>query len=263
MTYIRLDGTPGTFITTTAPAALTGAMTMRAEVDVSLDIWQDNGPDNGGQCLISHEGASGNRSFRCLGSTAGVPFRLYMDASFSGTTSVPSFVLSAASLYADGSRRWVRYDFTSETGGSQSRCIFETSDNGQDWTLVQSIVSAQELPTGLRGSTARLALGAQDSAAAGFVKAVGNFYRARVYVNGELVASPDFTALTPDRTSVTDEQGNVWTWGGAAHVAGTFDPVVNVGCEAVEPVPRATGPAGRGSWAECAPEIPGAGGGRR
>jgi hypothetical protein len=121
----------------------------------------------------------------------------------------------------DGEWLSVRVTLDVDDGAGNRVCTFyEKAAAGPDadidtstgWTQLQQFTVAGT--TDIRGTVATFVeIGSENNGVGGrFVGGVGRG-QIRDGINGTVVASPDFTALTAGATSYTDTQGNVWTFG--------------------------------------------------
>jgi hypothetical protein len=94
----------------------------------------------------------------------------------------------------------------------------------KDGVNAQKITAATA--TGLFNSSLPIRIGAFSD---GTTPVPCTVYGLKLYADGKLVASPDFTGMIAGQTSVRDAQGNVWTLAGAATVANPSASWVQLG----------------------------------
>ena len=198
---VRLDGSATSYIIGPDIAALAGATTLSVEVDCTMDDWTPaaqqtfvtqflgSGPQNSWSFRIT---ASGNLTIQT--SPAGA---------IAGSVSYGQF----AGTLANGSRHVVRADWLAVDGAGSSVQFKADGVN----TGAKTTNGAQQ--PGLFNSTLPVIIGATSDGSAD--RFIGNVHSVKIYANGALVASPDFTTLLIGQSTLTDAQGNLWTIGGA------------------------------------------------
>lgn len=203
-THVRLNGAAGTRIAGPDLPALAGGKTLTIELDAALDDWSVAG----GLGLVNHWGAAaGLNSWNFILDPQGL---LRMTISSDGTGSVPVYYGTVPSpVFADGSRHVVGGTWTADNG-TNSTMQFRI-DGAPKGTLL----TGARVPGGLFNSSRQIWIGAIAPDAA---RPLANVYGLKIYADGTLVASPDFTTIQPGQTTVTDGQGNLWTVTGAATV---------------------------------------------
>ena len=196
---VRLDGSAGTWIDGPDIAALAGAATVTIEVDCSLVSWT---PATNMSLLSQWGATAGVSAFQYM--VAGTAFNMWV----SDGTAARAYASGANALVA-GSRHVVGGVWTAATSSTQHQV---------DGANFGTAVTQAALAGGMRNSALGVRIGAMGDNS---FPMNGNVYGVRIYANGTLIASPDFTRMKAGQKSVIDAQGNTWTFKGAAAMAGT------------------------------------------
>ncbi len=198
--YLRLNGTSGCYASCPDIAAIAGATTLEIEVDVALDDWYTTA-----HALLSQAAGAGQTAILFRGNYI-TDRRMYVYVSADGSNLAPAY--NRVHTAVDGSRHRMGWVWHANVGGV-SDCQFE-----MDGAPLGALATGAAVPGGVWNSTAPIAIGAFNNTE----RAVGNFYSAKIWANGTLVASPDFTVQPPGAISFVDAQGNLWTLGGSAAI---------------------------------------------
>lgn len=214
-TYIGVDGSAGTYVSTPDAAGYTFAGTYRVMVRVRATDWTAAAT----QQLVTH-GSSGNLGWRLSVTTAGA---LLWGRSTDGTTEVTQ--TSSAPSLVDNTVYWLGVEYVTATGAVT---FYRAADSQampavwSGWTQVSTHTMTSGTPA---GSTAALVVGA-DGAFAN--RLTGRIYEARLYSGSTLVAwlQPDLDA---DRsaTSFVASTGETWTLAGAAAYTSDWDDITD------------------------------------
>lgn len=196
--YVRLNGTNGTFIT--GPGIqLGGTKVFRWELDISMDDWTPVA-----NSVAMNQYATPSSSWQLVGMTTGGLMNLWISPD---GTSVINYGSATYNAYADGSRHTVGGTWTADNGTNST--VQFTNDGAAFGTLV----TGARVPGGMVNGSGPIDIG-KDAGPTGRV--TGNVYGMRLYADGVLRASPDFTKMTAGQTTVIDAQGNWWVLQGAA-----------------------------------------------
>lgn len=219
--YLQLDGATGNYVSTpdTASLDIVGDLDVRAEI---APDWY--GPSN--QILLCKwDRPSNNESWMLqLANDAGFG-RVYFRFSTTGEVSGERFF--SQPLPQLPARAAIRATLDVDNGAGGNTVTFywaESLDAPDGWTLIgHPVVLNDGITTPPYSSAAELRIGSTDlrgGVAAPRYPLNGRGYRFEVRngINGSVVASPDFRALAPGSSTLTDSKGLVWTLKGAAEV---------------------------------------------
>jgi len=206
--YVALNGTAGCYIQG-PDLPLGGAQKIVVEFDASLTDWTPAAI----QTYVSQASGSTNLGFSLRCSTTG--FDIF-NASLTGAA-MEVFTPSAAHALTNGTRHVVGGTWIADDGDTST---YQPRVDGANLGTLQI---GSRFPDGLFDSSRSVEIGRLGDDTA---RLIGNVYGLRIYVDDVIVASPDFTALLPNQTSLTDSQGNVWTLKGAAAVVNASPTVV-------------------------------------
>ncbi|WP_171072359.1 hypothetical protein [Streptomyces sp. DASNCL29] len=233
-----LDGSMSGTVDTPDAAALdiVGDLDLRAEAELD---WTASGVN---QVLIGKwDGASGQRSYalRILDQ------RIWLNWSVDGITALTMSASAPVPTLPDRAAIRATLDVDNGVGGWTVSFSWARSITGP-WTQIGSPVTGTGV-TSIYAGTAPLRVGSPDPTnTPPRVPFAGSGYRFEVRsgIDGTLVASPDFTTLTPGTTSFVDEVGHTWMLQGTAEISDRLTRFVGE----VSSWPSRWGVAGQDVW---------------
>jgi len=202
--YLSLPGTSGNYASTPDSAALSIAGDLDLRIKAAMDDWT---PAVGSVLFSKYTAASRDYLFQVNSSSGTVRFTRGDGAATSVLSSS-----SASPTVADGASLWLRWTHRL----SDQRVQFFTSVNGVDWSQLGTDRFITPITPG--DGTQGVEIGSNSGGTAGLW--AGKVYTVEIRdgIDGTVVASPDFTALSPGETSFQDAQGNTWTINGTAAI---------------------------------------------
>ncbi|MBL1100151.1 hypothetical protein [Streptomyces coffeae] len=231
-----LDGSLSGVVSTpdTAPLDIIGDIDLRAEVEIDWTASDLN------QVLIGKwDGATNQRSYalRVLDQ------QLLLSWSENGV----AVLVAAVTLPTLPDRCALRATLDADNGtGGRTVTFYWARSTAGPWTQIGNPV-VQTTATSIYSGTAPLLVGSPDATTnPPRVPFTGSGYRFEVRsgINGTVVASPDFTAVTPGAASFTDATGHVWTLAGTATVTNRLTRFVGE----VSSWPSRWGVSGKDVW---------------
>jgi hypothetical protein len=213
---VRLNGGSGDYIVGPDIAAFAGATSITAEVDCTMDDWT---PATTQSLVGQYAGTGTFNSWEMSINTAGT---VGVFVSGDGLVAGQRGYVSTAPTLTNGTRHTIRAEWLA-VDGANSSTQFKVDGTNQG-----SKITTTTLPAGPFNTSWPVALGARANGTPA-TRLIGTIHGAKIWANGVLVASPDFTRMTAGQTSATDAQGNVWSLAGAAAVDSPVASKVQMG----------------------------------
>jgi hypothetical protein len=219
--YLNLEGVAGDSVSTPDTAALdiTGDIDIRAEISPN---WY--GPDS--QMIIGKWEPNGDQRSWMLRLTSG---QLFFQFTTNGVAATGTGFFFGRNLPVLPERAAVRVTMDADNGAGGRTAQFYTADSlaGPWVALGGPIVISGYGTTPMFSGSAPLVVGGTDAPSKRYPM-VGRGYRFEVRsgINGTVVASPDFTALTAGTRTFTDSAGLVWSLTNGAEIRDREDRFV-------------------------------------
>jgi hypothetical protein len=204
--YIRLDGTSGSYASTPDVAALD----ITGDIDVRADVACDDWTPASASIIVGKFHTTGNqRSWRFDVASTG---RLQFIWSVDGSSTTNTLQSTVGPTVSDGGRICVRVAFDVNNGASGRTATFytATSMNGP-WTQLGDPATSATA-TSIFSSTANLEVGSRNDGTANLLTANVYAVQVRNGIGGTVVANPIFAAAYPGQNELTDSTGKLWTW---------------------------------------------------
>jgi hypothetical protein len=204
--YLRLEGDTSSYAQGPAPFPTGFSAGIDVQVDVTLDNWY------AAQYIAAQWATSGSEQSWILTAhndgTLGV--------ALSGTGSNTFSVSSTAAVGMAHGRLSVRVTYNTST----QTVTFYTGTLLTGWTQLGSTVAVASGPASIFTSTTDITVGAGPLVTGGNPGINGKVHAFQISAfGGSVLASADFTSLTPGTTGWTDAQSNAWTLTGTSEIS--------------------------------------------
>lgn len=207
--YLLLDGASGSNATTPDSAALD----IVGDIDIRADLAADDWTPAAVSMIVAKWQAGGNLSYRLYIDTSG---NLNFHWTADGTT-ILAATSTAATGFADGTRRWVRVTVDVNDGAGNRVFKFYTSVDGVAWAQLGATVTTAGT-TSIFSGNSKLEIGSSVNGTA--ERLSGKVYRAQILngIDGTLAVDFNLDQVKKGATGFSTPTGEQWTINGAAKI---------------------------------------------
>lgn len=201
--FLDLPGTSGNHASTLDAAGLEVA----GDIDIRIDVAMDDWTPAAFATLAAKFLTTGNQRSWQLGVTTSGQVQLAVSPD--GTATATS-AITGLSL-ANGERTVLRVTLDVDNGAAgRTAELFTGPTMSGPWTSINTDTDAGT--TSIFNGTAAITIGGHNNGTAALWGGQVYAMQVRDGIDGTLVANPIFSAAYPGDTSLTDSEGNTWTW---------------------------------------------------